>query len=785
MASLSSASSSYSNNNHHTTHPLGQQPQQPQPQQPQQQQQQQTQQQPVSLPSSSPASTPAAAVAAAAAAASSTQKVICFTTAFAPLSPPLSHAGSPALLPDSPQLAMPPLAPLQHKIRARRTSPNPHKLRSRSLPNLLKLDAFEPSSAPSQTPTVSAPSPKHSSHHIHLHHTYRHRKHVNSHKKGSLSFAKSSPPSLLLHTPFSISIPKSAHTTKPTSTATAPHNTPFVYDMSLPLDLMPPVNTTSLREIDLQEIFKNPQLRHDIVFDPQLQFRPNLDGERGKRKRASTEKYWDTIVFELEALAACTNPKDGSTSINADSKLPYLFVSMRDILDSLLPLKDRAYVDSVLDPELLLRQLRHCALDFGSLANWLSTVFKAHCAPMRDSWVDQMVARIESGVVNRSARRIVEGLRMTFAILEAMKLDVANHQIRTLRPVLVDTAIEFEQGYYHQVLEKGKFSLQDSLTWYNKNVLKYKEKHPGHKASELYRSAFCYGLTMLLSCASEDIVTEFPSSFGFDFARLADFRAEVRQIVCMHLCVTLFDQLMQSRLAKATHMPTPQRKAIFVNSKTPAEVEKLKADILAIIGDAYGNTKWTKNTGTIALELARRVETAVSAPTKRTQFIPDADLVDMATGWLSKYLQPKSQLYKIVESRVTGALVDISCKSMAALSALETVPSLSSLPSIASTDGKPNSVETAAKKEIESLAAKVLVLTRFHWGVFGKYYIAYATLGGKAGDSPMSSSDESGLVSKTQQPASNKSRLEVGATKNSSASTTSPNSTDNEITQAL
>ncbi|EGF34619.1 hypothetical protein AAULH_14121, partial [Lactobacillus helveticus MTCC 5463] len=45
--------------------------------------------------------------------------------------------------------------------------------------------------------------------------------------------------------------------------------------------------------------------------------------------------------------------------------------------------------------------------------------------------------------------RLVEGLRMSFAILEAMKLDVANHQIRTLRPMLVDSAIEFEQEYYN------------------------------------------------------------------------------------------------------------------------------------------------------------------------------------------------------------------------------------------------------------------------------------------------------------------------------------------------
>lgn len=544
----------------------------------------------------------------------------------------------------------------------------------------------------------------------------------------------------------------------------------FVYDPSLPVDLLPPVNTTSLREIDLQEIFKNPQLRHDIVFDPQLQFRPNLDGERGKRKRASTEKYWDQIVAELERLAASAE-SSSYYLLEPQSKLPYLFISLRDILDSLLPAKDRAYVDSVLDPELLLRQLKHCALDFLSLANWLSSVFKAHCAPMRDSWVDQMVARIQSGVAARSPRRIVEGLRMTFAILEAMKLDVANHQIRTLRPVLVDTAIEYEQGYYHQIIEKGKFSLHDSLLWYTRSLARYKaqiQKGP-QKPSEIHWSAFCHGLTMLLSCASEEVVTEFPSSFGFDFTRLADFRAELRQIVCMHLCVTLFQQLLQSRLAKS-----PNRKVVFASVFSPIAIDKLKNNLMAIIADPYGNTKWTKNTSTLALELSNRVETISSG-----RVVPAADLLDMATGWLSKHLQPKSAVYKLVESKVMLTLFTLACNSLKALSALDQPPSLSVgapatvIPTESTPPGAPVkfSVETAARREIETLASKMLVLIRFHWGVFGKYYISFATLGESA-EQYTTGASLAGL----QSHASLKNMEQPSAT------STSPTQTDNEIT---
>lgn len=41
----------------------------------------------------------------------------------------------------------------------------------------------------------------------------------------------------------------------------------------------------------------------------------------------------------------------------------------------------------------------------------------------------------------------------------------------------------------------------------------------------------------------------------------------------------------------------------------------MKKDILAIVGDDYGNSKWTKNTSNLALELAKRVELA-STPSK-------------------------------------------------------------------------------------------------------------------------------------------------------------------------
>lgn len=42
----------------------------------------------------------------------------------------------------------------------------------------------------------------------------------------------------------------------------------------------PPIAKDTLRELDLQEVLQCRQLRHDVVFDANLMFRPNFDGDR-------------------------------------------------------------------------------------------------------------------------------------------------------------------------------------------------------------------------------------------------------------------------------------------------------------------------------------------------------------------------------------------------------------------------------------------------------------------------------------------------------------------------
>jgi hypothetical protein len=120
-----------------------------------------------------------------------------------------------------------------------------------------------PSSSPSLSPSSSSSdSHSHHSHHhpAHHHHHHHHHTHTHSHhhrrthKRRALSLPVVAPPQPLLPS----------------------HSTPISRQQpSLPRtrilpSFQPLITCETLKELDLDAILKNPQLRHDLLFDPGL-----------------------------------------------------------------------------------------------------------------------------------------------------------------------------------------------------------------------------------------------------------------------------------------------------------------------------------------------------------------------------------------------------------------------------------------------------------------------------------------------------------------------------------
>ncbi len=66
-----------------------------------------------------------------------------------------------------------------------------------------------------------------------------------------------------------------------------------------------------------------------------------------------------------------------------------------------------------------------------------------------------------------SMRQLVKGIQSLLGVLEAMKLDVANHQIRCLPPMLVEDTFHFEQHFIHKKIQTGRLDIDPARRWYD------------------------------------------------------------------------------------------------------------------------------------------------------------------------------------------------------------------------------------------------------------------------------------------------------------------------------
>lgn len=194
----------------------------------------------------------------------------------------------------------------------------------------------------------------------------------------------------------------------------------------------PPVTKKTLSELDLPCIMSNINLRMDANFDRDLHFKPDLDGEKGKRKRREAADYWDALATEISIYAFSaaagteTTTGDKEEQQQFEPRLPVMLETLQDILKTLVPERDHPSVMQNLEVSLLMQQIRKGVLDMVGVASWLATLLKTHCAPMRDEWADLMVKQISSALQSQDSRGVVIGLQTLFAILEAMKL-VSTH----------------------------------------------------------------------------------------------------------------------------------------------------------------------------------------------------------------------------------------------------------------------------------------------------------------------------------------------------------------------
>ncbi|KAK8923070.1 Protein SOK1 [Metarhizium anisopliae] len=346
----------------------------------------------------------------------------------------------------------------------------------------------------------------------------------------------STPAATVLSRNPSSNSPSSSPTPEPVVTR---HSRRHSLHQSLPVE--PPVTKATLSELDVSKIIHNPKLRHDINFDPELHFRPNLDGEKGRKKQERANQFWRTLKEELTLFIIDRPAFHAKHGESDDWTLPSLLKAVKEIIQTLVPQRDRQFLDEGFNIELLMQQFYKGIADLEKLALWLSQVLKSHCAPMRDDWVDTMYTQLRDGNRDSDLDQLVTGMRSLLSVLEAMKLDVANHQIRCLRPVLIEDTTHFEQKFFVKKIQSRKVDITGAREWYREFERNYSATLVNTTQTFGDMGVFFEALSRLVLPSSGE--KRVPSTFLFDEERIMKLRSDMVDAINLDICMRMYEDL--------------------------------------------------------------------------------------------------------------------------------------------------------------------------------------------------------------------------------------------------
>lgn len=357
----------------------------------------------------------------------------------------------------------------------------------------------------------------------------------------------------------------------------------------------PPVTTDTLAELDMLRLINNSQLRHDVNFDRELYLRPNLDRAQEEQATKSANDYWEALEAELFILQLSQHARarlDDAKPANLNyweslvqagrKRLPGIFKNLRDVAIDLVPAQDRCRIMERLDVDLLLQQIDHSVCDLVDLITWLGSILKSHCAPIRDVLVDRMRDTICKGVHQADRKLIVGGLRQLFTLLEAMKLDIANHQIKLLRLPLIADTVNFQKRHNAYRIRLGRLEPHVSRSWLSQE---HEILSLNKGLSPTYLDALIHGvLRNLLFCSS---TTSLTFTFYHDLVRLSTIRVDLHNLICHCICCEILLHMLDPGISRCG---------------VPKALSKLRTSLTAIVGS---QGLWIEHIGSIATEIVR------------------------------------------------------------------------------------------------------------------------------------------------------------------------------------
>jgi len=195
-------------------------------------------------------------------------------------------------------------------------------------------------------------------------------------------------------------------------------------------------------------------------------------------------------------------------------------------------------IEERLDVELIEQQLQHKAFDVSNCVSWILSKMLQLCAPFRDASIREIGHLTEDPVAQ--FERIME-------MLDHMKLDLANFRLQSLKPVLKEQAVEYEQRKFRELLESKQISLDNTTKWLKEKAMEMEKVAAQRNPENIqipenrvkFEDIFYDAYLSLIGSAEPIHPSTCPETFMLDAQRIFGFQNQVQQLTIVSALLML------------------------------------------------------------------------------------------------------------------------------------------------------------------------------------------------------------------------------------------------------
>ncbi|KAJ3158438.1 hypothetical protein HDU86_002907 [Geranomyces michiganensis] len=194
----------------------------------------------------------------------------------------------------------------------------------------------------------------------------------------------------------------------------------------------------------------NHQLAHELVMDPEFKLTPVKHSEFEEQVRNIAKKaFFDSVRQEFEQGIFVHH-------------VPNFLAQIRESLLAMVSEKGKFADDikEVLEPSHIRQQVENNAFDTIKCLGYVTSKMLQLCAPIRDAAIRNIAQSTD----------LADAFQRILAILDDMKLDLANYRLQALRPHLQQQAVEYETAKFDEALAAGRVTLAKTTAWLNSTV---------------------------------------------------------------------------------------------------------------------------------------------------------------------------------------------------------------------------------------------------------------------------------------------------------------------------